>query len=257
MMPGYHIVWMVGFAALVIATGYVMGDRRQSRVLRALFIPGHLLFAGLQLLVCEVFRIEKEKVGVLEGKTTRQLHDLPPSKRWALNFGPFLAQFVVLAVVLWLFGVTVRHSSVNPPKDYAFPAAAMWRFGHAVTDVISGSLQNIWDGFARLADGGNPATLLVVWVVVSLVVALVPPKGSGRYIIAGFVVAGLLVWGLSWIGFALRPHSIIPQKLDSFMAAACGFAFWVFVAALVVFKLPQLLCRKRPYASPTVRVEKP
>ena len=256
-MPGYHIVWMVGFAALVIATGYVMGDRRRSRFSRALFIPGHLLFAGLQLLVCEVFRIEKEKAGVLDGKTKRQLHDLPRSKRWALIFGPFLAQFVVLAVILWLFGVTVSHSSVEPPKGYALPAAAVWRFGHALTDVVSGSLQRIWDGFAHLVRSGNPATLLIVWVAVSFVVALVPQKGAARYIIAGFVVAGLLVWGLSWIGFALHLQSGILRRLDGFMAAACGFAFWVFLVALVASKLPQLLRRKSPHTAPTPRVEEP
>jgi len=255
-MPGYHIVWMVGFAALVIATGYVMGNRRQSRLLRALFIPGHLLFAGLQLLVCEVFRIEKEKAGVLDGKTGRQLHDLPPSKRWALNFGPFIAQFVVLATVLWLSGITVNHSCVEPPRGYALPAAAIWRFGHTLTDVISSSLQRIWDGFAHLVSSGNPATLLIIWVVVSFVVALVPQKGTGRYIIAGFVAAGLLVWGLSWIGFALHLQSRILQRLDGFMAAACGFAFWVFLVALVAFKLPQLLRRKRPQTATTPRVEK-
>ena len=254
-MPGYHIVWVVGFAGLVIATGYVLGERRQSRLLRAVFIPGHLLLAGLQVFVCEVFRIHKEKAGVLRGKTTRQLRDLPPIKRWALNFGPFLFQFVALAVLLWLLGVEVKQSSVSPPSDYSAPAAAIWRFGHTVSDVVSSSFQRIWEGFEKLIEDGNPTTLLVVWVVLSLVVASVPPKGSGRHIIAGFVVVGLVVWLFSWLGLALRPNMVLPRRLDSFMATACGFAFWVFIASLLILKLPQLIRRRRPSVTAEVEEE--
>lgn len=254
-MPGYQVVWVIGFAGLVIATGHLLGDRRQSRLLRALFIPGHLLLAGLQLLVCEVFRIRKEKAGVLDGKTTRQLRDLPPVKRWALNFGPFLVQFIALAVILWLLGVGVERSSVKPPSNFALPAAAIWRFGHSITDVISGSLQKIWNGFSLLFKNGDPSTLLVIWIVVSLVVASIPPKGSARYIIGGFVAVGLIVWFVSWLGVLIKPGMLLPQQLDAFMATACGFAFWVLIFTLILVKLPQLLKRRKQIVTPDMEEE--
>ncbi len=249
---GYQFVWMAAFVILLVVSGSVLDRRLASRTLRLAFFPGFLLMGGLRLLFCEVSRVDKRRVGIFSSASDiEQLDGLPSHKRVLMVLGPFTVQFVAVALVLWLLKVApqgrVLAASVKDSLGLNPLVGLFWSFGHTLVDVVCLTLQRVIDGLA----GPDLLRLVAVYVVVSMVVAMTPPRQAGRHLLLGFCLLGLLVWLVSWIGVKIRPGAVFPARLDTFLATACGFAFWITLVVLVAVWLPAWLKRRRARAVTT------
>jgi len=242
----YSLVWLVGFVLLLIGCGAILGESIRSRTIRTIFIPGFLLTAGLQLLFCEVGRVDKRRVSVVSERipSTLRYEGLSRTKRLFMIMAPFTSAFVILALLLWLLDVRVR---MFGDVDESLPALFVMtqRFGYTLTDVIVYSLHLVFTAVVTLIEKGNPFKLLTLYVVISLLFAMIPPKKEGRRLLIGFAVMGGLLWIVSLALLKMDPAMVFPRKLDSVCATAAGFAFWILVALVFLVWLPRWLSEKR------------
>lgn len=242
----YSLIWLVGFVLLLIGCGSILGESIRSRTIRTVFIPGFLLTAGLQLLFCEAARVDKRRVSVVSDKvpSTRRYEGLSRTKRLFMVLAPFTSAFTILALLLWLLDVRVRtFGNVDDTLPALF--VMIQKFGYTLTDVIVYSLHLFFVAIVTLVEKGNPLKLLTLYVVVSLLFAMIPPKKEGKRLLVGFAFIGGLLWIVSLVLLKMSPATLFPRKLDGICATATGFVFWIFTVLVLVVWLPRRLSEKK------------
>lgn len=242
----YYVIWLVGFVGLLIGCGSILGERIRSRTIRSVFIPGFLLTAGLQLLFCEIGRVDKRRVSVVSDKVppTRRFEGLTQTKHLFMVLGPFIAGFVILATLLWLLDIRVKMQT-TPKTELPALFAMMQKFGYTLTDVVVHTLHLIFTAIVALIETGNPLQLLTLYVVVSFLIAMIPPKGEGRRLLVGFALLGVALWLISLVGLKISPGTLFPRRLDGVCATATGFVFWIFIVVASVVRLPEWLAQRK------------
>ncbi|MCX7703618.1 MAG: hypothetical protein N2234_05910 [Planctomycetota bacterium] len=248
-MGFYHLIWLVGFVVLLLATGGILDEKLRSRTLRLTFVPGFLLTAGLSALFCEIGRIDKRHIAVLDPRkeTESYLENASRTKRYLLTLGPFLVEFALLCLTFYLLGLRVKVTGVwdaNLPELLA----VLQRFGYTLTDVLVGALNLLYNALIE-ASKGKFLDVICLYVAISLLIAMIPPKKHAKRILLGFTTLGLLSSLFSLLGlkmeFARRPL----ESIGAVLATATGLAFWVFAVAVICVWLPNKLSKQKKESS--------
>ena len=182
------------------------------KVIKFFLFPGAIVHELSHALLC-----------LVTGTTIRELNIFKPISgtiKYDRPKIPILFDFFIAAAPLFGCGFSLIVTSIilgNPiridetlPNELTFSLQAAFDYAKDFLDIIRLTLEEFWkQGFHTIGS--------ILFTIASIIftVSMAPRRGEIKYIVLGFIIIGIGLFGLEWIGISLLDYKWWQSTLDN------------------------------------------
>ena len=229
-----YAIWLSAFLFVAYGLGRLYAPLRRSRFFKVCFAPGFVALGGLRLLACSISGAEVKSVKFFAHDTDAVLYnqeDVTFLGKVMLATFPLIGALLVFAFVAWAFAWPAGYGRTPElPGESGTLAGYILEVGGAFVRSFASMVQASALALHE-AGRGNLLPVLLLYLLISILLAAPPSRHELKYALAGIAVIGILLWLVTWAGIRFTGWT---GRVHAFLWANFSFALALLIYVTVV-----------------------
>lgn len=247
-----YVIWLFVFLFVSYGLGRLYAPLRRSRLFKIIFLPGFLAMGSMKLLACSISGAEIRSVRIFA--RDREIVSYDPEDvsllgKVILATFPLIGAFLIFAFVAWGFayplGFMQELSAAQPPPAMT---GSIHHLGGTVLHSLEEMMQATGGAFYAAGEG-NYMPFLYLYIIISILLAMPPPKGELKYAVLGVLIVAVVIWAVTWAGIQVSGRAAGACQdlwlIFSFALAMLVYVTAVTLTAILISGLIQSLTARR------------